>query len=343
MLLNAFDVDPGADERTLELRHGEFQHLGLKADLLVVSGGASSPKGPLGSLASGLERDYGIALSSLPQELDLRGTSINAWISPPLPQPHGRVGSPPSRFNRLAVIEASASAEGSDDWPAFRQLFCLLAVLPLHGIHCPVVASPLLSAPRKSRAEHHDADLLACARNGFRHVPDLERLILFDRRLEQLESLAKCIDLDLGRDACERELLAINDSTGLLDALRAQLDGFERRHALAAAGPDLDELSHLLKHKAIAPVALGMHGRRLVERLVRQQLGHQKGSLYRGLQALQQRGVNPWVMSCLHQVRVFGNWMGHPSDPASRQSPTETDLVATLAALQRILEAYPWL
>lgn len=343
MLLNAFDVDPGADERTLELRHGDFQHLALKADLLVVSGRVGSPQRPFGSFTSILERDYGMALSALSQELDLRGTSINAWVSPPLPQPQGTLCGQLSRFTRLAVVEAAPTAAAPEAWPAFRQLFCLLAVLPLHGIHCPVVASPLLSAPQLDCAEDLYTDLLACARNGFRHVPDLERLILFDRRLNPLESLAKRIDLDLGRDACERQLLAISDSTGLLDALKAQLDGFERRHDLAAAGPDLKELSHLLTGQAIAPVALGMHGRRLVERLVRQQLGCQKGSLYRGLQALQQRGVNPWVMSCLHQVRVFGNWMGHPSDPASRQSATQTDLVATLAALHRILEAYPWL
>ena len=37
MLLNAFDVDPGVDERTLELQAGELIDLGLRADLLVFS------------------------------------------------------------------------------------------------------------------------------------------------------------------------------------------------------------------------------------------------------------------------------------------------------------------
>ena len=80
-----------------------------------------------------------------------------------------------------------------------------------------------------------------------------------------------------------------------------------------------------------------------MERLVRHQLGGQMGSLYRGLQVLQQRGVNAWILSCLHQVRVFGNWMGHPVDPASRHMATKNDLIATLASLLRVLEAYPWL
>jgi hypothetical protein len=85
-----------------------------------------------------------------------------------------------------------------------------------------------------------------------------------------------------------------------------------------------------------------MHSRRLVERMVRHRLGWSKAGLYRGLQALQHSDLSPWLLSCLHQVRVFGNWMGHPSPPEKRQSVTPVDLATMLAALHRVLESYPW-
>jgi hypothetical protein len=85
-----------------------------------------------------------------------------------------------------------------------------------------------------------------------------------------------------------------------------------------------------------------MHSRRLVERMVRHHLGWRRGGLYQGLQALQRRDLSPWLLSCLHQVRVFGNWMGHPSPPEKRQSVTPVDLATMLAALHRVLESYPW-
>ena len=115
------------------------------------------------------------------------------------------------------------------------------------------------------------------------------------------------------------------------------------RHAATMANRLLQcQLSHLLAGDQVTPVALGMHSRRLVERLVRHHLGWRQGGLYRGIQELQQQGVSPWMVSCLHQVRVFGNWMGHPSPPERRQSVTPVDLATMLGALHRVLESYPW-
>ena len=103
----------------------------------------------------------------------------------------------------------------------------------------------------------------------------------------------------------------------------------------------------LIEHTICWPVIRSppwpwVHSRRLFERLVRHHLGWRNGGLYQGLQALQRRELNPWIVSCLHQVRVFGNWMGHPSPPERRQSVTPVDLATMLAALHRVLESYPW-
>jgi hypothetical protein len=347
MLLNAFDVDPGADERTLELQAGELHELGLRVDLLVVSARQGSYEPLPGTLIHALEQQFGIQVAQLLRALDLSKGDIGAWVSPPLTElaqvPAWPVNST-TRFARIAVIESPGDEhELERPWSVFRQLFSLLAVLPLHGIDCPVVASPLLSAGIQAVApERLFPDLLAFCRSGFRHVPDLERLILFDRRRDLLELLAERIDLDLGRSPADRDVVPLGDLNRLRVELLGLLRGFGTLHPRLAADVDLSELSHLLASDQLTPVALGMHSRRLVERMVRHHLGWSKGGLYQGLQVLQRSNISPWLMSCLHQVRVFGNWMGHPSPPERRQKVTSIDLATMLAALHRVLESYPW-
>lgn len=345
LILNAFDVDPGAGERTLELHCVSVTGLGMACDLLVLPDGPLSVSGSAGT-PTDLLRALGLTSVQPSDILDFRGNGINAWVSCELaPLSHDRFSSG-SAFQRIAVLEDPllCTAGSRAPWPAFRQLFCLLAVLPLHGLHCPVVAMPLAGLCGGSREVHHIfEDLLACVRNGFRHVPDLQRLILFDEEPQALELLADRIDTELGRSVSDRQLLTMLHSEVLMAELRAQLSVFTSRCGIDTIGSDINELQYLLAATSISPVALGMHCRRLVERLVCHQLGRRSIGLYQGLRCLAEQGVSPWTISCLHQVRVFGNWMGHPSEPEHRQIVTELDLISTMTALHRALEAFPWL
>lgn len=294
-----------------------------------------------------LEQLFRIQVAALPRALDLSKGDIGAWVSPPLtvlPEVPVWPGNSMTRFGRIAVIESPGfEPELERPWPVFRQLFSLLAVQPLQENDCPVVASPLLSARNQSLTpEEVFPDLLACCRNGFRHVPDLERLILFDRRRDPLELLADRIDLELGCGPGDRDVVPLQDHDRLRVELLGLLRGFGTLHPRLAADVDLSELSHLLASDQVTPLALGTHSRRLVELIVRHALGWSKGGLYLGLQVLQRSNISPWLISCLRQVRVFGNWMGHPSPSDRRQKVAGVDLATMLAALHRVLESYPW-
>jgi hypothetical protein len=94
MLLNAFDVDPGSAERTVELQAGELFALGLQADLLVVSAYAGNYEPVPGTLVARLHGACGIQLGKLPRALDLSASKVGAWVIPLLwnqfgNQPHG--------------------------------------------------------------------------------------------------------------------------------------------------------------------------------------------------------------------------------------------------------------
>jgi len=348
MLLNAFDVDPGAAERTLELQAGELFGLGLQADVLVVSAWRGSYTPVPGTLVHRLQEVCGLDLARCPRALDCSDSPVGAWISPPLDQIGGGIRwseATRTRFSRIAVVESPHQPVGDaiEPWPVFQQLFSLLALLPLQGIQCPVVATPLLSAGNQQVAPRRlFPALLASCRSGFRHVPDLERLIVFDRQQEPLQWLATQIDVELGRNPADRQRITLDGIEALREGLLGVLAGFGRLHPQLANEVDLHELQHLIADGQVSPVALGLHSRRLVELLVRHKLGWRRGTLYQGLQSLQRADINPWILSCLHQVRVFGNWMGHPSPPDRQQAVSSVDITTMMASLQRVLECYPW-
>lgn len=349
MLLNGFDVDPGPSERTVELQLGDLFELGIQADVLVVSAVSGVPEPIQGTLLHRLDQACGLHLDQIPRQLDLTACPIGAWVSQPLEGLRSPCRWPPqssTRFTRLVVVEYPSlltQSDGQDPWPVFRQLFSLLAVLPMHGVDCRVVATPLLGPDSPdSVARRVFPDLLRACRNGFRHVPDLERLIVFDSKRDHLERLAQQIDRELGRQPGGRDLVDLMEVDRLRVGVLGRLTELGRLHPDLCAEVDLTELSFLLRADQVTPVALGMHSRRLVERLVRHHLGWRQGGLYHGLQVLRRRELSPWILSCLHQVRVYGNWMGHPSSPERYQVVTSVDLAALLAALHRVLEAYPW-
>lgn len=215
--------------------------------------------------------------------------------------------------------------------------------LPLQGIECRVVATPLFGAgDQRVAPERLFPSLLSLCRGGFRHVPDLERLIVFDRQQKAMEELAELMDRELGRSMNARQVMMLDPNQQGLIGLCNVLESFSRRYPEIEIDSDRLELLPMLRTGESTPLALGMHGRRLIEHLVNHRLGWRRRSLYQGLQALRQQDINPWMLSCLHQVRVFGNWMGHPSPPGQWHEVKTNDVVAMLTALQRVLEDYPW-
>ena len=132
MLLNAFDVDPGTSDRTLEVFCGDLFSLGLQADLLVVSAFEGNydpvPKTLIGHLFEVCQLNVG----HLPKALDLTQSPVKAWVTPPLaslPQPPIWPAGSTTRFSRLAVVESPMQWDpNAAEWPAFNQMFCLLAL-----------------------------------------------------------------------------------------------------------------------------------------------------------------------------------------------------------------------
>lgn len=350
VLLNFFDVETATGERSVELHVGDLSALGLDVDLLVVSAFEGDYSPVPRTLLGRLYQAYGLLLSDLPIALDLRRSPLKSWVSAPLDLPP--LPGEQTRFRRLAVIEGAVTFEAGNllPWPPFNRLFSLLALLPMRRIACSSVASPLLGSGDQGIAPlEHYPDLLEAYRMGFQHVPELRRLILFGRTEEHLSPLGEAIDSTLGRSTSQQFRVALPTNLPGITEMGGVLRrwGSGQTSAPDALVHDINELLTLLRGEEVSPIALGIHARRVVEGLVLQRLVGENDAhrlnLNQGIRRLGEQGADRWLISCLHQVRCFGNWMGHPSSHDDPRPVQLHDVLAMLCALQRVLEDYPWL
>jgi len=356
--LNAFDAAPG---RTVLISHGDLFAEGINVDLLVISAREDFYEPEAGSMVSVLLKTCGLVVGDLRRSpaVDLtQAPTIRAWITPDLEslptKPRWPDGSR-TRFKRLAVIETPDGAQQEDnERPVFQQMFCLLALLPMHGIQCNSVATPLLNTGRqKAKPKDLYPALIQAVGSGFRHVPDLQQLVIFDLKRENLEELSKEIDQALDRSPLQRERLRIREENqDLIDRLLSSLYKFKIEQVEAMQDPEVEQfiagIEHQLRSPDITLVTLGINARKLLEKLVARRLrGRCHGINLYGMITLLAADISAWSLNAIHTVRIFGNWMGHASEEIEPDQPPKTpvchdDMLTMLLAFQRVLEDYPW-
>jgi len=356
--LNAFDAAPG---RTVVISHGDLFAEAINVDLLVISAKEGFYEPETGSMVSVLRNRCGLVVGDLRRApaLDLtQAPTIRAWVTPELEtlaqKPHWPEGSR-TRFRRLAVVEtAETELSDGDEQLVFQQMFCLLALLPMHGIECTSVATPLLNTGRqKAQPRQLYPAMIRAVGNGFRHVPDLSQLVIFDLKRVNLEELSKEIDRTLERSPLQRERLSIREENqDLIDRLLAGIERFKKAQEEvmqdSRAEQMLAEIEHQLRSPDITLVTLAITARKLLEALVARRLrGRGKGMNLYSMINLLQPDISAWSSNAMHTVRIFGNWMGHAStneehDQLPTSSVSHDDMLAMLLSLQRALEDYPW-
>lgn len=356
--LNAFDAAPG---RTVVISHGDLFAEAINVDLLVISAKEGFYEPESGSMVSVLLNRCGLVVADLRRApaLDLtQAPTIRAWVTPELEtlpvKPQWPEGSR-TRFRRLAVVEtAQKELIDGDEQPVFQQMFCLLALLPMHGIECTSAATPLLNTGRQNAQPRQlYPAMIRAVGNGFRHVPDLSQLVIFDLKRDNLEELSKEIDRTLERSPLQRERLSIREENReLIDRLLLSLERFklDQKDVMQdqEAQQFIAEIEHQLRSPDITLVTLAITSRKLLESLVARRLyGRGKGMNLYSMIHLLTPDISAWSSNAMHTVRIFGNWMGHASangepDQLPRSPVRHDDMLTMLLSLQRVLDDYPW-
>ena len=318
-----------AEDCTLELRSCDVFREGLICDVLVISAWDDYYEPVEGTMIAALSR-YGITVKELKENelaLDFRGCdSIKAWVSNELDTPDLRIAWPEgstTRFRRLAVIESPRventpikDASGVERIPVFERMFRLLALLPLHGVPCRSVATPLLNAgQQKARLQQLTPGLLQGIRMGFDHVPELKQLVIFDLKESAIDELKTTILEHFGNNEAPSELTLTKEQKIYTNEITQRLEKFKKRVGVSETAKTItqDILAQLSDEQdRVNLVAIGVSARKLVESLVRDHTKHLEAetSLFRRINFLD-RSISPWTINAMHTVRIFGNWMSH--------------------------------
>lgn len=319
---------PPAEDRTLELRSGDFFREGLNTDLLVISAWDRFYEPEAGTMIAALLR-CGITVGSLSRALDFTGCeSIRAWVSDELDThdaPIAWLQGSETRFRRLAVIESPrresahpGDAAGAETVPVFEKMFRLLALLPLHNIPCRSVATPLLNAgQQRAGLDQLIPGLIQGVRLGFDHVPELKELVIFDLSSDKISRVREAMHRHFNSTQESSELKFSQEQREFLKGVVASLQKFKKRPdtsdaAKTSAKDILDQLDE--NQPRVNLVSIGISARKLIEYMVcRRTEARGLGadvSLYRRINYLE-GSINPWTINALHTVRIFGNWMGH--------------------------------
>lgn len=361
-MLNAFDAAPG---RTVEVKAGDLFALRINVDLLVISAKENIYEKVPGTMVKVLHDRCGLDVGELRlnPDLDLTGSpTIRGWVSPLLEasaHPPSWPDGSQTQFRRLAVLESPQIPLNERDGLIFQQLFRLLALLPLHGIHCNSIATPLLNTGEQQELpESLYPAILEAIDNGFRHVSDLQRFIIFDLKEEALQSLCAQINETLRRSPLQKEVLTVKPKyRDLLADLAMKLQHFQRKHHETLIHKDIQStlaaLLDELQGEQITVVTLGFQARKLLESLVNQALRPRKLdqqaaslSLFQKVKLLSD-STSAWSANAIHTVRTFGNWMCHATpdfeeEAVPRRNVTPDDMLAMILAMQRVLDDYPW-
>lgn len=354
---------PPAEDRTLELRSGDFFREGLNSDLLVISAWDRFYEPQAGTMIAALKR-CGITVGDLARALDFTGCeSIRAWVSDELDTDDSKIAWPQdseTRFRRLAVIESprrdsvtAGDCSATDTVPVFEKMFRLLALLPLHDIPCRCVATPLLNAGQQGVGpEQLIPGLIRGVRVGFDHVPELRELVIFDLSKTKISSIREAMLAHFDSTQEANELRLTQDQRIFFKEISTSLLRFRKRpktseEAKIIAKDILDQLDGT--QEAINLIAIGISARKLIEYLVNQQT-RSLGSdvkLFRRINYLD-GSINPWIINALHTVRIFGNWTGHPEFQSfeERDRPltkiTPYHLTSMLLALRSAVDENWW-
>ena len=358
MLINAFDPQPG---RTVELHAGDLFEQGFQLDVLVISAREGFYEPEAGSMVAVLKNKCGITVGQLPRELDFSDSALlKAWITPDLetlPDPPQWPAHSLTRFRRLAVVETAPDhIQQDDECPVFQQLYSFLALLPLYGIKAHTVACPLLNTGRQQADPNQVYPaLIRGVRENFRHLPELNRLLIFDLREQDLRLLGREIDRVLDRPAVQSHFLklSLEEFPQVRDVMVSMRNLLERPDIQASPSikADVELILRELSGDAITLVTLGVTARALIEGLVNLRMGNRGASLKLFAKInMMKRDISSWSLSALHSVRAFGNWMAHcKNDRQTDQDdnmPTRqvkmADMMAMLLALQRVVDDYPW-
>jgi hypothetical protein len=339
-LINVISVPTANGLKTIEIHNDDITRLSWNFDILVISAFHAKYKPVPNTVIKALEDNYGIIVKEYSNNplIDLR-SSLHCWISVELEN---------KNFKHVLCVEGikTAIAEKGSSESALSNLFGTISLLQYKNIKASSIALPLLGAGFQGNPiEAVLPELIDKAITALLNIPSLNTIYF----VEIDESKAKLIDETINstlKRGSEKLELVFDDQVviNLLEQILTKLIQIQNSNKKYEHNKTFKNLIERINSKKLRFFELGILCRKLLELLV-PELSKLKSDkyipLYEHLNELKTKNVADWMITYLHTLRVFGNFVAH--EDKSHEIPNhmeKTDMIVFTQALNRFLDFY---
>lgn len=335
---NIVSIGTNSGYKNIEIHHDDLSQLNWQVDVLVVSAFRGSYEPTPGTLIEALQDNCQINVMQLfkAKLFDFRDT-LNAWVSERIEN---------KNFKYIICLEGMSDSFNSTGMiePHLEDLLAVLSVLQHKGLNIKSIALPLLATGQQRIAIDELVPLLIKKSKELLETIHLVQTIYFVHpRIENVELVNDEINRLLQRGPDKLELIRQDAEIALLlDRISVKIIplkasfGWGRMRAV-------DELAERVMKSDIRFYEFGILSRRAMEAILKALLASNRPmTLNEMVGELNRFKLSSWMLSYMHTVRSFGNFLAHDADSSDRKGYlTREDILFFAHALDRFLDIIP--
>ena len=339
-LLNIIAVPTSNGIKTIEIHHADITKLDFKFDILVLSAFKNGYTPIQGTVVASLENNTGVVLRNHAQKplLNLK-SSLNCWLSESFSD---------LSFKHLLCIEGietSSNSEGNSE-EILTNLFGTLSLINYKGIPSSSIAMPILGAG----LQKHPIDvilpkLIQHAILSLNSNSKLQTIYFVELNEVKAKLIDQAVNTYLNRTKEKLELVFDDDLVVVkLDAILSKLVQIRDTNINFNEQNVITELIEKIKDKKLRFFEFGILGRKLLEFLLSNSSNLPKEgfvSVFEYINELKSNNVADWMITYLHTLRVFGNFLAHNSTSVNKPNQmNKNEIIVFTFALDRFLDFY---
>jgi len=337
-LINIISVPTSSGIKTIEIHNDDITKMTLDVDVLVISAYHNKYFPAPGTVIEALFENTGISLLDLSQKplLDLR-SSLHCWVSNKIDN---------CSFNYIVCVEGIKKSieESGTGEEALADLFGTIALLQYKNLNVSNIALPILGAGyQKNSIDAILPNLIEKAIDSLNSNTSLNTIYFVENDNEKAQLIDETINNYFRRGSDKLEL--VFDDPILVNSLELILKKLVQiKNNSFYNNKTIKNLINKINNKNLRFFELGILCRKLEELLLADISDLKSGnyvSLFDYINDLKSKNVAEWMITYLHTIRVFGNFMAHEGESSSIPSQMEkSEVVVFTHALNRLLDFY---
>ncbi|MFM7473112.1 MAG: hypothetical protein ACKO00_04270 [Crocinitomicaceae bacterium] len=309
-LQNIVSISTNSGYKTIEIHHDDLSKLTWHTDVLVISAFRGGYVPVPNTLIEALQLNQSIEIEKLAKDklFDFRDT-LNAWVSQPL------VGKSYSYIVCLEGMFESHHNTGNIE-SHLEDLLAVLAVMQHKGIKIENIALPFLGTGNQGiPLDQLVPTLIKKSKELLETIQSVNTLYFVHPKLTHVEHINTEVNIYMKRG--QDRLFKIREDLQLAEALdRISQKLLQLCQAMEFRNTKtIEEFATRIKEDDIRIYELGILARRAMERILKNMLPEDNSmTLSELVGSLRQMNFSPWMLSYLHTVRSFSNFLSHENE-----------------------------